>query len=132
MAVHQARTSEESAIVSARPSWPVRLSSTMAGAVYVGLPQLRDYGSWPVPLPAPRPSGGHGGRDCAMVGHVHGLRELDRLILQGLEHADPAILVAVDGRSGVGKSTLAIQLADRYGGGSILADDFYPGGSDLH
>jgi uridine kinase len=67
-----------------------------------------------------------------MVGHVHGLRELDRLILQGLEHADPAILVAVDGRSGVGKSTLAIQLADRYGGGSILADDFYPGGSDLH
>lgn len=40
------------------------------------------------------------------------------------------ILVALDGRSGSGKSTIAKIIAVRLGGVEITADDFYAGGSD--
>jgi uridine kinase len=40
------------------------------------------------------------------------------------------ILVALDGRSGVGKSTLAKLLAEKVNGVIIVSDDFYSGGND--
>jgi len=40
------------------------------------------------------------------------------------------ILVAIDGRSGTGKSTLARRIGDRTGATVIAGDDFYSGGSD--
>jgi uridine kinase len=40
------------------------------------------------------------------------------------------LLVALDGRSGTGKSTLAALLAERLGATVVEGDDFYPGGSD--
>ena len=41
-----------------------------------------------------------------------------------------SILVALDGRSGTGKSTIAKEIANRLGGVEILADNFWAGGSD--
>lgn len=40
------------------------------------------------------------------------------------------LVVALDGRSGVGKSTLAAWLATRLGAAVVSGDDFYAGGSD--
>lgn len=40
------------------------------------------------------------------------------------------ILVALDGRSGVGKSTLSQLVAEKTGGVIIVSDDFYSGGND--
>jgi len=40
------------------------------------------------------------------------------------------ILVAIDGRSGAGKSTIAKQIASRLNGIAISSDDFWIGGSD--
>jgi uridine kinase len=40
------------------------------------------------------------------------------------------ILVALDGRSGTGKSTVAKQIAERLGGIEIIGDDFWMGGSN--
>ena len=40
------------------------------------------------------------------------------------------VLVAVDGRSGVGKSTLAARLGTRVGGAHVDGDDFYGGGDE--
>lgn len=40
------------------------------------------------------------------------------------------ILIAVDGRSGTGKSTIAQKIADELGGVKITADDFWVGGSN--
>ncbi|HET7077857.1 MAG TPA: hypothetical protein VFM49_10455 [Chloroflexia bacterium] len=40
------------------------------------------------------------------------------------------LLVALDGRSGTGKSTLAALLAARLGATVVEGDDFYPGGRD--
>jgi uridine kinase len=40
--------------------------------------------------------------------------------------------VALDGRSGVGKSTLAAEVAARLGGSVIDGDDFYVGGTAAH
>jgi uridine kinase len=42
----------------------------------------------------------------------------------------PPILVAIDGRSGTGKSTLASRVAARVGGTVVEGDDFYAGGAD--
>jgi uridine kinase len=42
----------------------------------------------------------------------------------------PPILVAFDGRSGTGKSTLASRVAARIGGTVVESDDFYSGGAD--
>lgn len=39
------------------------------------------------------------------------------------------ILIALDGRSGTGKSTIAKQIASRIGGIEIVSDDFWVGGS---
>jgi len=40
------------------------------------------------------------------------------------------ILVAIDGRSGVGKSTIAKRIAKKVNGVVIVGDDFYSGGTD--
>ena len=40
------------------------------------------------------------------------------------------ILVALDGRSGTGKSTIAKKITERLGGVEIIADDFWVGGSN--
>jgi len=57
---------------------------------------------------------------------------LDRLLetLDGVRaaHPDRPVLVAVDGRSGVGKSTLCARLAERAGAAHVDGDDFYAGG----
>ena len=42
------------------------------------------------------------------------------------------MLVALDGRSGTGKSTLAAELAARHQGQAIVSDDFWTGGDDAH
>lgn len=57
---------------------------------------------------------------------------LDR-VLEALDrvraaHPDRPVLVAVDGRSGVGKSTLCERLAARVGAAHVDGDDFYAGG----
>lgn len=50
-----------------------------------------------------------------------------------LWHLRPApILLAVDGRSGTGKSTLAARVATLTGAAVIDGDDFYTGGSDAY
>jgi len=41
-----------------------------------------------------------------------------------------SILIAVDGRSGVGKSTVAKEIAEKVNGIVIVGDDFYSGGPD--
>jgi uridine kinase len=63
---------------------------------------------------------------------VSGYHELVRRLDELRQRDDRPRLVAVDGRSGVGKSTLAGELALRCGGAVICADDFYAGGSDAH
>jgi uridine kinase len=40
------------------------------------------------------------------------------------------LLIALDGRSGVGKSTIAAALAERLGATIVESDDFFAGGSD--
>lgn len=40
------------------------------------------------------------------------------------------ILVALDGRSGTGKTTIAREIAERLGGVEIVADNFWAGGSN--
>jgi len=47
-----------------------------------------------------------------------------------MAHRNKPILVALDGRSGTGKSTIAKIIASRLGGIEIVADDFWIGGSD--
>ena len=56
--------------------------------------------------------------------------ELDVLIREWRSRAQRPILVALDGRSGVGKTTLAADVARRHDGAVIVADDFYSGASD--
>lgn len=63
---------------------------------------------------------------------MSGLHELVRRLDELRQRDDRPRLVAVDGRSGVGKSTLVAELALRCGGAVICADDFYAGGSDTH
>ena len=40
------------------------------------------------------------------------------------------LLIALDGRSGAGKSTVATRIADATGGAVVEGDDFYAGGTD--
>ena len=56
--------------------------------------------------------------------------ELDDLVGKLCGQVRRPILVAVDGRSGVGKTTLAAELATRHEGAVIVADDFWSGGPD--
>lgn len=58
--------------------------------------------------------------------------ELDLRIAQLRERLDRPVVVALDGRSGVGKSAVAGALAARHGGCVITADDFWSGGEDGH
>jgi uridine kinase len=51
--------------------------------------------------------------------------EINRL----LKHKNP-ILIALDGRSGTGKSTFAQAIASRVEGIIVVGDDFYSGGND--
>ncbi len=53
------------------------------------------------------------------------------LVASSLDRAVGPVVVAVDGRSGVGKSTLAAQLAEQFGGLVIEGDDFYAGGTGI-
>jgi uridine kinase len=50
-------------------------------------------------------------------------------ISQLLKRKNP-VLVALDGRSGTGKSTIAQAIADRVKGIIVVSDDFYSGGND--
>jgi uridine kinase len=59
-----------------------------------------------------------------------GLDELIGEIRRRMVGRAAPLLVALDGRSGTGKSTLAALLADRLGATVVEGDDFYPGGSD--
>ncbi len=59
----------------------------------------------------------------------------DRIRALQLESPAPVpVLVALDGRSGVGKSTLASQVATEIGAGALVidGDDFYCGGGDAY
>jgi uridine kinase len=55
----------------------------------------------------------------------------DRVITRINEcQSDDRLLVAIDGRSGAGKTTLANLVAEGVGGVVVLGDDFYSGGTD--
>lgn len=58
-------------------------------------------------------------------------RELLALIAQRAAGLERPLIVAVDGRSGVGKSTLAQKLAGALEAALIEGDDFYAGGLEL-
>lgn len=47
-----------------------------------------------------------------------------------MKESHKPVLIALDGRSGTGKSTIAKQIAERLGGVEIVADDFWVGGSN--
>jgi uridine kinase len=55
--------------------------------------------------------------------------QAEALILQAARTNSGPLVVAIDGRSGTGKSTLAAVLADRLGATVIEGDDFYAGGT---
>jgi len=62
----------------------------------------------------------------------------EALLKRVLDHLEPArktafgaILIAVDGRSGVGKSALSQPLAERLGATLVHGDDFFAGGTQL-
>lgn len=61
-----------------------------------------------------------------------GASELDLLIAERCERLSRPVLVAVDGRSGTGKSTLAGALAARHRGRCVAADDSWSGGGRDH
>ena len=56
------------------------------------------------------------------------VRELAYWIKQASEKKQAPLIIAVDGRSGVGKSTLASMLKDMLDAAIIEGDDFYAGG----
>src|SRR5690348_15604152 len=59
-----------------------------------------------------------------------GLDNVMREIRRQLRGRTEPLLVALDGRSGTGKSTLAALLAAQVGATVVEGDDFYPGGAD--
>lgn len=56
---------------------------------------------------------------------------VDRLVAHRTQ-SQQSCLIAIDGRSGVGKSTLAVQLAQWLEAALISGDDFYAGGTGIH
>ncbi len=58
------------------------------------------------------------------------IEETVELIQQLIKEKDSPVLVALDGRSGTGKSTIAKKLAGSLGGIEINADNFWSGGSN--
>ncbi len=55
------------------------------------------------------------------------LKQLNRLIAAEAARLDGPVLVALDGRSGTGKSTVAAEIAALHQGQVIAADDFWSG-----
>lgn len=64
-----------------------------------------------------------------MVAAEH-LRELHAAITACRARQPGPMLVALDGRSGTGKSTITVALAELVGGVAVSADDFWAGGED--
>lgn len=58
------------------------------------------------------------------------LEEAIKQIAEMMKKKNRPILVALDGRSGTGKSTMAKMIATQLGGVEIVSDDFWIGGSD--
>lgn len=54
---------------------------------------------------------------------IHKIKDL-------MDKSEKPILVAIDGRSGTGKSTIAKTIANSLGGTEIISDDFWIGGSN--
>ncbi len=61
---------------------------------------------------------------------MNNLENITKKIRSLAESKKGPILVAIDGRSGVGKSTFAKKLREKVGGVTVMGDDFYSGGSD--
>lgn len=59
------------------------------------------------------------------------VEQAEALILQAARKASGPLVVAIDERSGTGKSTLAVALAERLGATVIEGDDFYAGGTGI-
>ncbi|WP_374426604.1 uridine kinase [Tabrizicola sp.] len=57
--------------------------------------------------------------------------QAEALILKAARKTSGPLVVAIDGRSGTGKSTLAEALAERLGATVIEGDDFYAGGTGI-
>ncbi len=57
---------------------------------------------------------------------------IDELVekIKSLSRAKTPLLIALDGRSGTGKSTIATTIAEKVGGVVIEGDDFYAGGTE--
>lgn len=53
--------------------------------------------------------------------------DLDRALVAAIRITGRPVVVAIDGRSGVGKSTFASLLADRHQGRVVVSDDFWCG-----
>lgn len=64
----------------------------------------------------------------AVVGDAQTLADM---IAGSAQNKVSPFIVAIDGRSGVGKSTLAQALAERLDAGVVEGDDFYAGGIEL-
>jgi uridine kinase len=62
---------------------------------------------------------------------ISALEQAEALILQVARTRSGPLVVAIDGRSGTGKSTLAGALAERLGATVIEGDDFYAGGTGI-
>ncbi len=62
---------------------------------------------------------------------LSGLQELANLIADRAGDRSPPFVVALDGRSGVGKSTLARALCEHLDAALIEGDDFYAGGTQV-
>ncbi|MCR4330001.1 MAG: (d)CMP kinase [Candidatus Roizmanbacteria bacterium] len=58
------------------------------------------------------------------------IEKAQSIIKKFLKTSNRPMFVAIDGRSGTGKSTIANELAKRLGGVVILSDDFWVGGTD--
>jgi uridine kinase len=65
-----------------------------------------------------------------MIPNVAIPAELESQVQKLLADSNRPVLVALDGRSGVGKSTIAAELAEQFDCVHIVSDNFWVGGSD--
>jgi glycosyltransferase involved in cell wall biosynthesis/uridine kinase len=87
---------------------------------------------WPPPGPTAPPTVERSGRRLTVRSRavrtgVDLVVERARELLDGRDHP---LMIALDGRSGTGKSTLARTLAQRLGASVVIGDDFWAGGQD--